>query len=190
MANLVALLFVISLAAILALALLWRVGSWNLHPADVLTHDEGLRVGTLAPQVAAHRGKDEYHLDFVSRTTLVVFGLKGCRPCQQLLEAAPRHPATRHARLVYISNDDPADLDADHGSHWEIYRFHDQAKAREMWRAPVSPYFHLVNSQGVIVAKGVANAPEHLDRLLHIGPLDNSVNQVHVSSLPHILERS
>lgn len=156
--NLVALELVTGALVVMGLALLWRVGSWNLHPADVLTHDEGLRIGSVAHQIACHREEHEYHLDFIGRTSLVVFGLKGCRPCRQLLEAAPRHPATMHARRVYLSTDNPADLDEDFGfPQWEIYSYHDETKTRDTWRAPVSPYFHLIDSNGVVLAKGVAN---------------------------------
>ncbi len=172
MANSVALLFVTAALLFLALALLWRVGSWNLSPASVLTHDEGLRIGSEAPQLSAHREKEDYHLDFVGRTSLVVFGTEGCKPCYQLLAAATQHPATRHVRLVYVTDEEPSSLDEEFGfPHWEIYRYHDETKARDMWRAPVSPYFHFISSNGSVLAKGVANAPEHLDRLLQIGPL-------------------
>lgn len=171
MVNSFAIIFVAGWLIVLGLALLWRIGSWNLSPAAVLTHDEGLRLGTTAPQLASHRGDSEYHLDFVGNTTLLVFGQEGCKPCLQLLDAAPKHPATRHARLVYVTNNEPTGAELDHAfPRWELYRFHHEDLARDMWRAPVSPYFYLIDADGVIVAKGLANAPEHLDRLLDITP--------------------
>lgn len=171
-ANIIALLLVAGTLVFLALALLWRVGVWNLSPAQVLTFDEGLRIGSMAPQVAAHRDDDDYHLDFAGVTTFLVMGTKGCRPCYQLLTAALSHPATSRARLVYISDEEPSSLDGKYGGirKWEIYKYHDEDKARGVWRAPVSPYFHLINAQGTIIEKGIANAPEHLDRLLQLAP--------------------
>jgi hypothetical protein len=152
----------------LALALLWRFGSWKTSNVELLTHTEGLRIGAEAPDIAGYVGEQEMHVSLEGRETFVVFGTEGCEPCVQLLAAAAVHPATRSVRKIYFSDgalDDPELVNS-----WEIYRFHDENAARRAWRAPVSPYFHLVDAGRRVVAKGVANRPEHLDRLLAIPP--------------------
>ena len=152
------------------LALLARIGSWRIAPAASLTFDEGLRIGGRSPEIAAHRHDDEYHLSFEGRRTFLVFGARGCAPCEQLLRAAARHPATRNWRLVYMSDADDVDLDPGIADRWEIYRFHDEPHSRRVWRAPVSPYFHVISEDSRILEKGIANAPEHLDRLFRLPP--------------------
>ncbi|MCP9486401.1 MAG: hypothetical protein MSC30_11110 [Gaiellaceae bacterium MAG52_C11] len=168
--NTIALFLGTMVVAYLALGLLWRVGSWQIRPAASLTLDEGLRLGSAAPEIAAHLGEHDMHLSFAGRPTFLVFGSRACEPCKSLVVAASKHPATRPMRRVYIGDSELVDVDTDYLYDWELYRFHDEAKARNLWRAPVSPYFYAINADGRIVAKGVANHPDHLDRLLTLAP--------------------
>ena len=168
-ANTAALAVLASALIIGALALLWRVGSWRVSPAASLNLDQGLSAGAQAPQIAVMSGEQEMHLSFVGRDAFVVFGVDGCRPCGGLLHVAASHPATRSMRRVYVTDDDGA-VAGQALVQWEIYRFIDQKADRERWRAPVSPYFHLVDADGRILEKGLASRPEHLDRLLFIRP--------------------
>lgn len=170
-ANAVALTVAAAGVGFFALALLWRIGSWQIAPAAILTHDEGLRIGSGAPEVAAYGpGGEDYHLSFQGRTSFVMFGSGLCKPCAELLEAAAAHAATRHMRLVYISDGRDPDFDPNILARWEQYRFHDEDGARKQWRAPVSPYFHVVDPEGRVIEKGIANRPQHLDRLLSLRP--------------------
>ena len=74
-------------------------------------------------------------------------------------------------RLVYVSDDDETlGIEPDIAGRWEAYRFHDMWRARDQWRAPVAPYFHVIDPDGRVVAKGVANPPAHLDPLLSLVP--------------------
>lgn len=162
----------------LGLALLWRVGSWRMSPAASLTFDEGLPVGAEAPEVAGYLGDEDIHLSFLGRVALFVLGLKGCAPCAELLTVAAQHPATRNLRLVYASDgslEDLDDVDPDTLSRWEVYKLHDDRGTRQLWRAPVSPYFHLISASGRILEKGIANKPDHLDRLLAVAPFHGSL---------------
>ena len=154
----------------LALGLLWRLGSWLVDQSEALNEDEGLAVGSEAPQVACHAGEQEFHLTLVGRTAFVAMGTFGCQPCSDLLTAAARHPASAHMRLIYLSDTDQVEVDPQVAVFWETYRFHDEDAARRQWRAPVSPYFHVVDEHGRVRAKGVASRPEHLDRLLSLQP--------------------
>ena len=169
--NAAALGAVLLAVAIFCLALLWQVGSWHIPRLAQLMFDEGLQVGSAAPEIAAHtlNGQDA-HLTFGGTLSLVVFGASGCRPCEELLAAAGSHPATRHMRRVYLTNDVSTDVARDAIERWEVYAFHNEDRARQQWRAPVSPYFHLIDERGLILGKGVANKPEHLDRLFAVQP--------------------
>jgi hypothetical protein len=138
LANFVALALGAAIVWGLALALLWRIGSWHVGSAEALIEDEGLPVGSEAPQVAAHSGDQEFHLSFVGRTSFVAFGLRNCEPCRELLDVAARHPATSHMRLVYLSDADELELEPQVEARWELYRLHDSNAARHQWRAPVS----------------------------------------------------
>jgi len=168
--NIVALSVGTLATSVLALGLLWRLGEWHVGRAEALIEDEGLAVGSEAPQVAAYAREQEYHLSFLGRTSFVAMGLLGCRPCEELLVVAASHPATAHMRLVYLSDADHVEVDPQVRARWEIYRLHNGDAARREWRAPVSPYFHVVDERGRVRAKGVANRPDHLDRLLALQP--------------------
>lgn len=154
----------------LGLGLLWRLGSWHVDQSEALNEDEGLPIGSEAPQVACHARDQEFHLTLVGRISFVAMGTFGCRPCTELLSVAAQHPATAYMRLVYLSDTDQVEIDPQIAAVWELYRFHDEEAARRQWRAPVSPYFHVVDEHGRVRAKGVANRPEHLDRLLSLQP--------------------
>jgi hypothetical protein len=157
------------MAWLLALALLWRIGALRIGLSDRLIEQEGLPIGFEAPQVAGYQGEREVHLSIVGATTFLVFGVRDCRPCDELLSIVPNHPATRYMRLVYLSDHDQVDVEPQIAAAWEVYRLHNPA-ARSQWHAPVSPYFHVINENGRVIAKGVANKPEHLDRLLSLFP--------------------
>lgn len=168
--NMAALLLAALSLMAFAVALLWRVGGWRIAPAASLSLDEGLKLGAEAPQVACMAGEQEFHLGFGGPRTMVVFGTSRCEPCKSLLEAASRHPVTRGMRLVYVGDSEEIDIDSDARLKWEIYRFHNEKSARSMWRAPVSPYFHLINEEGRIIDKGVASHAEHLNRFVSLPP--------------------
>jgi hypothetical protein len=179
-ANAVGIFLLTVIASLFALALLYRVGTWTVRPIVSLTFDEGLRIGSPAPQVAATDSKGhEIHLSFGGSDTFLVFGNSICEPCSGLLQAAPAHPATRLMRLCYISDTASPELAPEIASRWEAYRFHDEDSARKTWRAPVSPYFHVIDANGRIAEKGVANAPDHLDRLLELGPFGRVITIGH-----------
>ncbi len=179
-ANAIALGFVFFAEALLAIALLGRVGSWHVHPAELLTRDEGLRLGSSAKEVAGYSGEQEIHVSFGQKPTFLVFGSSGCEPCDGLLKVATTHPATRSARLVVFSDDENLSVPSHLVAHWESYRFHDEKAARADWRAPVSPYFHLIDAFGRVAAKGVANRPAHLDRLLSLPPAGVRISTLEV----------
>lgn len=63
--NFVALLVGTLFVGFMALGLLWRIGSWQIRPAASLILDEGLRIGTGAPEIAAHSGENDMHLSFM-----------------------------------------------------------------------------------------------------------------------------
>lgn len=73
-------------------------------------------------------------------------------------------------RRVYVGDTELVDLEPEYVQDWELYWFHDEQKARRLWRAPVSPYFYAIGADGRILAKGVASQPDHLDRLLTLAP--------------------
>lgn len=168
----------------LAVSALWRVSGWSDRSAHSLSYRYGLPLGAVAPQVAAYKNDQEQHLSFLGRPTLLVFGAVGCVPCEELINAAANHPAMRPCRLVYLSatSDPPAGLPPFISERWEFCRFHDEGHARERWQAPVSPYFHLINDAGRIIAKGVANQGAHLDRLLSIPPPGAGLNRPEVAA--------
>ena len=167
-ANEIALLFTSALMMIASLALLWRVGSWQISRAATLTFDEGLQIGSKAPNIVGSAADYQVDLTFGGLLTLVVFGNEGCKPCEELLDVATSHPATRHMRRVYVTDD----LDRVIGGRdlWEVYLYDDEDHTRALWRTPVSPYFHVIDTNGRIAAKGVASAADHLDRLLSLLP--------------------
>jgi hypothetical protein len=168
--NAIVLAMAILVVASFAAAGLWRLGAWHIGRVERLTVEEGLGLGAEAPELAAHTANADRHLFFKGQPTFLVFGAAGCRPCDELLEAAAKHPATSRMRLVYLNDTGETGGDFHFLRKWEIYRFDDTRATRAQWSAPVSPYFHVISSAGRIVDKGIANRPEHLDRLLALEP--------------------
>ncbi|MCP4308939.1 MAG: hypothetical protein GY788_29525 [bacterium] len=198
-ANLLLVLAIGVFLVVLALSLIWQLGAWNTQSVHTLFEDEGLPIGGLADEIAATGVDDEaeFHLEFNDGATFLVFGGPVCEPCARLLENAVQHPVIRHLRLVYLftptrlSPEERAAVEASGQEEtmdivapsalakWEVYHFEDEALVRGRWNAPVSPYFHLIDSKGVVLSKGVASLPEHLDSLVSIPPavLRNSADR-------------
>ena len=144
--NAFALFLLLGATGALGLALLWRVGSWQLSPAATLNEDEGLPIAASAPEIAGSLHGQDIHLTLKGTTTFLVFGTDGCAPCAELLEVAADHPATRGNRRVYFGGAHGLEIPADVEGKWEIYAFHDELETRKLWRAPVSPYFHVIDA--------------------------------------------
>jgi hypothetical protein len=167
---------VAAFALALGLALLWRIGAWQVRDLHSLHEDEGVPIGKKVPDVATYAGPvgpdEQDHLDFLGRATLVVFGQADCEPCLALLAVAGTHPATKHLDLVYVAggrDDHLSEADAVNrtvGNRWRLHRFVAEAMARRQWNVAVSPYFHVLDAAGRVVTKGVASRAEHLDHLL------------------------
>jgi hypothetical protein len=150
----------------LGISLFWHVSQWRAPRAGILIEDYGLPIGSKALEIAALTGQRDVHLSFLGRFTFLVFGAADCSPCKDLLRVASTHPATRTMRLVFVADTDQLPIHPDATRSWEIYRFHDEDLARKVWAAPVSPYFHVIDPEGRIAAKGIADKHPHLDRLL------------------------
>jgi hypothetical protein len=182
-ANVAALAIVMAGTAVLSLALLWRVTTWTTHSADLLTNFEGLRIGETAKPLSSHVRDQDFEVTFGGKVTFLVFATSDCRPCAELLRAASMHPATRAMRLVVVSEDEEVHLTPDLGCYWESYRFDNEEKSRRDWKVPVSPYFYVLDEFSRIAAKGVANRPAHLDRLLELPPSSLQIGTLESLSL-------
>jgi hypothetical protein len=149
-----------------------------------LTNFEGLRIGASTKPLSAHVGEQEIELTFGGQVSLLVFATSDCQPCSELLRAASSHPATRAMRRVVVSDDEEAPLGSELPCAWESYRFDSERLARDAWKVPVNPYFYVIDEFSRIAAKGVANRPGHLDRLLELPP-----SSLQVSTLQSPLAR-
>lgn len=161
---------VLVLAITSAIAGLWRVSSWNVGNLERLLTQEGVPVGAQAPDLTGHADEYDVHVTFEGVHTFVIFAEGGCPPCLDLIDAADKHPALAHARLIYASSSEPEFPVALTVRQWEIIRFHDEPAARRHWNAPVSPFYHFIDPLGRVVSKGVASRPSHLDHLLQAAP--------------------
>jgi hypothetical protein len=168
--NLVALFLGSLVIMTFALAAAWRIGAWQLPQVELLTTDSGLPIQSIAPKIAAHGAAFDTDLSFEGRSTFLAFGINGCEPCMQLLEAGADHPALRHMRRLYVSDSLELDIDPEIRERWETYRFHDERTARAEWNTPISPFFHVIGPDGRVVEKGIASTSDHLDYLLSIMP--------------------
>lgn len=172
LANALGLALLLLVANAFAAAALWRVSGWGTRSAEGFALRHGIAAGARAPQIAGYDQDKEVHMGFIGGRTIVVFGKGDCDPCVELLYAGSNHPALSRARRVYLSAEPapPAGLDPYVHTQWEFYRFHDEERTRLQWEAPVSPFFHFIDEDGRVLAKGIANRPSHLDRLLDIPP--------------------
>lgn len=169
----IALWAVVLLQGVIIFVLLRQLGLMYLGTAQGVSRD-GLAVGERAPDFAvqALEGTTLSLADFSGRSLLLVFGSANCAPCRTLipdLNVFARELA-HELRVLFLSR----------GEDGEARRFarevdaqvpvatHPDEALSDAYKARVTPFAFLIDGDGVIRAKGLANNRSHLDMLLQM----------------------
>lgn len=161
--------------------LLRQLGLMYLGTAQGIARD-GLAVGKRAPAFTATglAGEQVSLADFRGQRLLMVFGSSNCTPCKNLIPHLNVFAAERDAdlRVLFLSRGDVEDARRFAGEH-DIrvpVAAHPDDSLPDTYQARVTPFAFLIDGEGTILAKGLANTREHLDMLLHMGGLDGEPN--------------
>lgn len=157
--------------ALLALARQVGVLHMRVAPAGALTTAGGPAVGNAAPAVPA------FTLDGAKQTVggaapgvklrLLMFVSATCPLCKALIPMAKSFARDERTRLIFVGDDDvqaQRDMIARHGL--EDYMFINGPDVGQAFGVGKLPYAVLLDSDGVILSKGLVNSREHLESLV------------------------
>lgn len=139
----------------------------------VPAQDVGLPSGTAAPDFTSPdlTGKSVSPKDFAGKPVLLAFSSTTCPACQKTyphLKAFSE--ARRDIQVMMISRgtaDENRQLAAAQGFSFPVLAWDDAVAQR--YHAPGTPFFVVLDEQGVITASGFANTQVELDRLVADG---------------------
>ncbi len=155
------------------LVLLRQLGLMYLGSAQGVARD-GLAPGERAPEFTLPdlTGRLVSLADFRGRPLLLIFGSTACAPCRGLIPDLNVFARERAAELqaLYLSR----------GELEETRRFIDELDVRvpvaihtdhelpDKYKARVTPFAFVIDGEGIVRAKGLANNGDHLEQLLRM----------------------
>lgn len=174
------------LLSFVTLGLIRQIGVLHgrIAPAGALMIDKGVEPGQAAPQVTASDrfGKPVNFGYAAEKGQLLFFLSPTCPICKSLLPAVKAIAREQKGLdVVYISDGDMADQNAlikEHGLEDATYVVGPEVGMT--YQIGKLPYVALIDAQGTLVAKGLANSREHLESLFE-------AQEMGVSSLQNYL---
>ncbi len=174
LASYIVLWAVVLFQGLVIFILLRQLGVMYLGTARGVAHD-GLPVGERAPDfnLPALEGRSISLADFRGLPLLLVFGSPDCSPCRRLIPDLNVFARDRVAevRVLFLSRgavEDSRRFVREHDVQVPLAVFPDEGLA-DKYKARVTPFAFLIDGEGVIRAKGLANNREHLDMLMRTG---------------------
>lgn len=153
--------------------LMRQLGMMYLGTAQGVARD-GLAAGQRAPSFAlpAVAGSTVSLEDFRGTPLLLVFGSPGCGPCRNLipdLNVFARERA-QELRTLFLSR---GDLEETSRFVQEVgvevpVAVHPDESLPEQYKARVTPFAFLIDGEGIVRAKGLANNRSHLEMLVTV----------------------
>ncbi len=134
---------------------------------------EGLPAGTKAPRfgLTDTNGRIVSLQDFTGQRVLLMFSATTCPYCQQMYPTLKRFSENySDITVLMISRGSQADnqqLVEDQGFTFPVLSWQDEV-AKE-YQVPGTPFFCVINSQGIITSQGTANSLEQLEKLVKAG---------------------
>ncbi len=162
--------------------LLRQLGVMYLGTAQGVARD-GLAPGTKAPDftVEALDGGSVSLAGFRGLPLLLVFGSPACAPCKALIPDLNAFAREREGalRVLFLSRGElePARAFAAENDVQVAVAVHPDESLPEKFKARVTPFAHLIDAEGVVQAKGLANNRQHLDMLLSAARLGDNTNE-------------
>ena len=153
--------------------LLRQLGVIYLGTAQGVARD-GLAPGTRAVDFAlpALDGRTLSLADFRGRSLLLVFGSASCAPCRTLIPDLNAFARERAAELQALflcrGSEDEAQRFARELDVQVSLAAHPDEKLPDAYKARVTPFAFLIDAEGIVRAKGLANNREHLEMLVEM----------------------
>ena len=178
LASYVVLWAVVLFQGVVIFVVLRQLGIIYLGTAQGVARD-GIAAGQRAPDFTLPdlAGRLVSLADFRGRSLLLVFGSTSCAPCRGLVPDLNELARTREADL--------SALFLIRGELAEVRRFvdeldvqvpvalHSDEELPEKYKARVTPFAFVIDGEGIVRAKGLANNREHLDMLLRMAQDEN-----------------
>lgn len=129
----------------------------------------GLEVGTAAPAFTLSNlaGQETSLADFRGQQILLAFTSPQCPPCQEMyphLQAfSEQHTDAQIIMISLGSVEEGQQVVFEHSFSFPVLLWEEEMA--EAYRVSSTPFFYVVDPQGVIVSKGVANTLERLESL-------------------------
>ena len=173
LASYIVLWGVVLFQGLVIFVLLRQLGIMYLGSAPGVNRD-GITPGERAPEFTLPdpAGRPVSLADFRGRALLLVFGSTTCTPCRGLIPDLNAVARERAAELqaLYLSRGEAA----------ETRRFIEELDVRvpvavhadmalpDQYRARVTPFAFVIDAEGIVRAKGLANNRAHLEALLRL----------------------
>lgn len=173
LASYIALWAVVLFQGLVIFLLLRQLGIMYLGTAQGVARD-GLAVGQRAPDFAlpALDGRTVALADFLSRPLLLIFGSPNCAPCRSLipdLNAFAREKREEIGVLFLMRGEaEAAQRFVDETGIEAPVAVHPDERLPDQYKARVTPFAFVIDREGIIRAKGLANNRDHLTMLLHM----------------------
>ena len=173
LASYIALWAVVMLQGVAIFVLLRQLGIMYLGTAQGIARD-GLAAGERAPEFAlpALSGGTVSLPDFRGFRLLIVFGSASCAPCRALIPdlnafAQEKRDELRVLFLCRGGLDEARRFAAELDVQVPV-AVHPDDSLPDKFRARVTPFAFLLDGEGIVRAKGLANNRSHLDMLLEM----------------------
>lgn len=162
-------LWVVVLGLALLVLLLYRqLGIMYLGTAEGVSRD-GLEKGTRAPDFSLTDQHGTVHRlsSLRGRPVLLLFGSPHCSPCRillpQLHDWARAHRDMEVLWLNAASPEESLKFVSDTSTTLPVLPFTPEDNVMEQYRVRVTPFMFMVDEQGIVRAKGLANTRSGLD---------------------------
>jgi len=169
---------VVAFQAVVIFLILRQLGQMYLGTAQGVSRD-GLAPGRKAPEftVPDLAGGTISLAQFHGTPLLLVFGATNCNPCKSLMPDLNAFADEYRGQLnvLYLSRSEP-DAARAFAAEFDVrvpVGVHPDTELPEQYLARVTPFAFLIDGEGIVRAKGLANGREHLDMLLLMARRDS-----------------
>jgi len=141
-----------------------------LQPFQAVESPEGLAVGSRAPAftLTDTDGQEVSLADWSGERVLLVFSSPHCPACREMYPHLKAFSESRRdIQVVMISNgtaEENRQLAAEQGFDFPVLGWEDGVAGE--YRVPGTPFFYVIDGEGVIVSEGVASSLEQLEELV------------------------
>lgn len=171
LASYIVLWAVVLFQGVVIFVLLRQLGIIYLGTAQGVARD-GIAAGQRAPDFTLPNlaGGHVSLADFRGHSLLLVFGSTSCAPCRTLVPDLNEFARTRAGefRALFLIRGTPAETQrfVDELDVQVPVALHNDEELPDKYKARVTPFAFVIDGEGIVRAKGLANNREHLDMLL------------------------